>query len=378
MSIGVYIHVPFCVRKCLYCDFTSYPVNREQVSLYLRGLEKEIAYYSESLLLKEKTINTIFVGGGTPTSLMSGQLASILERLDRSFYIANDAEITTEANPGTVNFSYLKDLRAAGFNRLSLGVQSTHQELLNEIGRIHNFEQAKAAVWQARQASFHNINLDLIFGLPKQTVKQWQQSLTEIINLEPQHISCYGLQLEEGTPLTCSIEQGKLEPCQEEDELEMYQLAIRILGSMGYEHYEISNFARPGYQCRHNLLYWHNGEYLGLGPAAHSHLNQVRWGNVGNIEQYASLLKRGDIPREEKTILSVREQMEETVFLGLRMLKGLKLENFRMRFGLPITKVFKKEISRMEQLGLVKLEDGYLKLTEKGLPLANQVFAEFV
>ncbi|GAB6180054.1 radical SAM family heme chaperone HemW [Desulfotomaculum defluvii] len=378
MSIGLYIHVPFCIRKCLYCDFISYPLSQQQVAEYLQGLELEIELYRETLGVKNRSIESIFVGGGTPTSLMSGQLISILERLDRSFSIAKDAEITTEANPGTVSLTYLKELRAAGFNRLSLGVQSTHQELLTILGRIHDFSQAREAVSQARQAGFNNINLDLIFGLPCQSLSQWQQTLTDVVALEPEHISCYGLQLEEGTPLTCSIEQGKLPACSEEDDLAMFQLAIEFLRTMGYEHYEISNFARPGYCCQHNLLYWHNKEYLGFGPGAHSHYDHSRWSNIENIDNYVSLLKTGQHPVAEKTSLTVKEQMEETVFLGLRMLKGLKMIDFEKRFGLSIYKIYAREIAHLEQLGLVKSEDGYLKLTEKGLPIANQVFAEFV
>ncbi|MEG6520762.1 radical SAM family heme chaperone HemW [Desulfotomaculum sp. 1211_IL3151] len=378
MSLGLYIHVPFCMRKCLYCDFTSYPINQAQVANYLRGLEMEIELYLEVLGLENTSIESIFVGGGTPTSLMSEQLARILERLDRSFSITKDAEITTEANPGTVNLSELKELRAAGFNRLSLGVQSTHQELLSLMGRIHDFGQAREALDQARQAGFTNINLDLIFGLPQQTLGQWQQTLADIIMLKPEHISCYGLQLEEGTPLTCSIEQGKLPACSEEDDLAMFQSASAILRAEGYEHYEISNFARAGYQCRHNLLYWHNGEYLGFGPGAHSHHNQARWGNVENIDNYVSLLQSGQQPLAEKTTLTMKEQMEETVFLGLRMLKGLNRIDFQNRFGVAIDQIFAREIARLVRLGLVKTEDGYLKLTEKGLPIANQVFLEFV
>ena len=378
MSLGLYIHVPFCRRKCLYCDFTSYPINQAQVTQYLRGLEWEIEFYREALGLENTSIESIFVGGGTPTSLMSEQLVRILERLDRSFSISKDAEITTEANPGTVNLTYLKKLRAAGFNRLSLGVQSTHQELLSLLGRIHDFGQAREALDQARQAGFSNINLDLIFGLPRQTLGQWQQTLADIAMLKPEHISCYGLQLEEGTPLTCSIERGELPACSEEDDLAMFQSAIEILQAKGYEHYEISNFAQAGYQCKHNLLYWHNREYLGFGPGAHSHKNQARWSNAENIDNYVSLLQKGQQPLAEKTSLTVKEQMEETVFLGLRMLQGLNLLDFQNRFGSSINEIFAQQIARLVHLGLVKSEDGYLKLTGKGLPIANQVFAEFV
>ncbi|MEW6064084.1 coproporphyrinogen III oxidase [Desulforamulus profundi] len=378
MPIGLYIHVPFCLQKCLYCDFASYPIEQGQVEQYMRGLGQEIDYYRATLAPEQKQIATIFVGGGTPTCLMSGQLAGILEQVSRVFTIVTGAEITTEANPGTVTLASLRELRAAGFNRLSLGVQSTHRELLRVIGRIHDFDQARQAVHFARAAGFENLNLDLMFGLPTQTAARWRQSVSEIVNLQPDHVSCYSLQLEEGTPLTRAVDQGRLAACPEELELEMYRIVIEILGTAGYEHYEISNFARPGYRCRHNLLYWHNQEYLGLGPAAHSHLNQSRWGNVEDIDQYVSLLQAGQRPTEEIQSLSEGEQMEETVFLGLRLIPGVNLADFRQRFGIGLTEVFGRQVRELEKKGLVELVDGYLRLTGKGLPLANQVFAEFV
>ena len=378
MSVGLYIHVPFCLRKCLYCDFTSYPRQEEQVQLYLQSLSAEMVLYGDLLEARHKSIKTIFVGGGTPTCLRPEYLAGILEQVGKVFSIEQGAEITTEANPGTVNLLALKELRAVGFNRLSLGVQSTHRELLCLIGRIHTFSEARQAVTEARIAGFENINLDLIFGLPTQTAAQWRQSLHEIMALQPEHISCYGLQLEENTPLTKAVEQGQLKPCPEEEELAMYQMARQLLGENGYQHYEISNFAQAGYQCRHNLLYWQNQAYLGLGPAAHSYLNQSRWGNVAGIEEYASLVKQGQRPVAEKTTLTIKEQMEETVFLGLRMLEGVNVESFQERFGKSLPEIFGKQVSSLTAKGLLEQSFGHLKLTEKALPLANQVFAEFV
>lgn len=378
MSIGLYIHVPFCVRKCLYCDFTSYPVNEEDVLRYLQGLRLEMKYYGRNLSPEDKKIASIFVGGGTPTCLIPGQLSGILEEVARQFTLLPVAEITTEANPGTVSLNSLKELRAAGFNRLSLGLQATHGELLKVLGRIHNFDQAKQAMSYARTAGFNNLNLDLIFGLPRQTVAQWRQSLFEVLQLQPEHLSCYSLQLEEGTPLSRSVEEGELDACPEEWELEMYRTAIAILATAGYRHYEISNFARQGYQCRHNLNYWQNGEYLGLGPAAHSHIGGTRWGNVETIEDYSTLLQKGQRPCLETKMLSKGEQMEETAFLGLRLIEGLKLEAFRQRFGQELTEVFREPVKQLEHSGLVQLTGGFLKLTPTGLPVANRVFVEFV
>lgn len=378
MSIGLYIHVPFCVRKCNYCDFVSVPLADEQINDYLQALHQEIIHYGAALEPQDKQIASIFIGGGTPTCLKSRQLSGILAWVNSVFSILPAAEITTEANPGTVALSSLRELRAAGFNRISLGVQSTHQELLRLIGRIHSFAEAREAVEAAREAGFDNLNLDLIFGLPQQTAAQWKQSLSDILSLQPEHISCYGLQLEEGTPLTSAIERGELQACPEELELEMYQNAIETLKVAGYEHYEISNFARPGYQCQHNLIYWHNQEYLGLGPAAHSYLQQSRFSNVENNSTYVSLLQAGKPPIAETQKLTIKEQMEESVFLGLRLINGLKLKAFEQRFNAPLTEIFGTQITVLQNKGLVKIQDGYLKLTEKGLPLANQVFAEFV
>ncbi len=344
----------------------------------MQSLSAEMGLYGDLLEARHKSIKTIFVGGGTPTCLRPQYLAGILEQVGKVFSIEQGAEITTEANPGTVSLPALKELRAAGFNRLSLGVQSTHRELLRLIGRIHTFSEARQAVTEARTAGFKNINLDLIFGLPTQTAAQWRQSLYEILALQPEHISCYGLQLEENTPLTEAVEQGQLKPCPEEEELAMYQMARQLLGEKGYQHYEISNFAQVGYQCRHNLLYWQNQAYLGLGPAAHSYLNQSRWGNVEGIEEYASLVKQGQRPVAEKTTLTIKEQMEETVFLGLRMLEGVNVDTFQQRFGKSLPDIFGKQVSSLTAKGLLEQSFGHLKLTEKALPLANQVFAEFV
>ncbi|WP_003542309.1 radical SAM family heme chaperone HemW [Desulfotomaculum nigrificans] len=378
MAIGLYIHVPFCIRKCLYCDFTSYLLKQEQVALYIKALKGEIILYGQLLAPEHKTIASIFVGGGTPTCLMSRQLADILDQVARYFTIQPGAEITTEANPGTVSLNSLKELKRVGFNRLSLGVQSTHQELLNLIGRIHNLDQARQAVDFARQAGFNNLNLDLIFGLPRQTAAQWRQSLSQVLAWQPEHLSCYGLQLEESTPLARAVERGDLPACPEELELAMYLTTIEVLAEAGYRHYEISNFAKPGYECRHNLIYWHNQQYLGLGPAAHSYINNARWANVDHIDKYARLVAQGMQPVEECHRLTPREQMEETAFLGLRLMKGLELKSFAQRFGRELTEVFGDRIKDLQAQGLVELKDGFLRLTKKGLPVANRVFAAFV
>lgn len=378
MTIGLYIHVPFCLRKCLYCDFVSYPVSGEQMDIYLKCLIKEIKLYADTLAPENKRIATIFVGGGTPTCLVPGYLEQILEQVHRAFKIVSGAEISIEANPGTVDFELLKRLKSAGFNRLSLGVQSTHQMLLQTIGRIHNFKEAEQAVEFARGAGFNNLNLDLIFGLPGQTADLWLQSINQVLEWQPEHLSCYGLQLEEGTPLATAINKGSLQACSEDLELEMYQMVIKALKAAGYCHYEISNFAKQGFFCKHNLTYWHNKYYLGLGPAAHSFLEGTRFSNVTTLEEYNRLLFQGHKPLEESRILSKEEQMGDSVFLGLRLTQGLELKDFKTLFGVCVTDVFSQQLAKLLNDELVELKDGFLRLTSKGLPVANRVFCEFI
>ncbi|RYD03405.1 hypothetical protein N752_19700 [Desulforamulus aquiferis] len=339
---------------------------------------KEINFYSETLCPENKKIATIFVGGGTPTCLMPGYLERILEQIHRAFDIVSQAEISIEANPGTVDFEKLKGLKEAGYNRLSLGVQSTHQDLLRSIGRIHSFREAEQAVEFARRAGFNNLNLDLIFGLPGQTLEQWRRTLEVVAAWRPEHLSCYGLQLEEGTPLADAVDAGKTKVCPEELELEMYLLGIKTLSTLGYGQYEISNFARPNFLCQHNLIYWHNNNYLGLGPAAHSFMDGTRFSNVSSLEEYTRLLFSGRRPIEESRTLGREEQMGDTIFLGLRLTEGLELNAFKTRFGVCVSEVFGKQIKKLQQEGLVELHKGILKLTDKGVPVANRVFCEFV
>lgn len=378
MSIGFYIHVPFCIRKCSYCDFVSYSHDAVTAASYVYALEQEMAGYAEKFTGDQKKLKSIFIGGGTPTCLSSEQLVSIVEACGRYFTIENFAEITVECNPGTVDSGKFLKLRQAGVNRISIGVQSYQQRLLSFLGRIHDWNQVTQAIRDCRESGIENLNLDLIFGIPGQTIDDWKKSLRRLVDLEPEHISAYNLKIEDGTPLQRAVQEGRIAPCDEELELEMYLYCMDYLIANGYEHYEISNFARPGYQSRHNLTYWRNEEYLGIGPAAHSWLHGRRFSNTENVEVYITRLRNGESVVDSELNLTKEEEISETVFLGLRLLEGLDLKRFQQRYGVSLTELFPQQIRKLKELGLVELGPERLKLTSKGLPLANEVFAEFI
>lgn len=378
MAIGLYIHVPFCLQKCRYCDFTSYPYSQAAAKDYLTALLTEIKLYSSYLEAAEKDISSLFFGGGTPTCLPVEDLKEIMICIKSLFRLAPECEITVEANPGTIDATGLYELRRMGVNRLSIGVQSLSDGLLEILGRIHNAAQAVEAVRLARQAGFENINIDLIYGVPGQTLAVWQETLERTVDFEPEHIATYGLQLEEGTPLKRFVALGEMKACPEELELVMYHTAIRLLKKSGYRHYEISNFARPGRECVHNLVYWLNLSYLGLGPAAHSYFRWERYANERELEKYRSRLMRGELPVADREAITVETEMSETMFLGLRLLQGIDLTVFKRRFNLLAEDVYRPEIERLTKDGLVEIDGGYLHLTERGLPLANRVFLEFI
>ncbi|MCG9967035.1 radical SAM family heme chaperone HemW [Pelotomaculum terephthalicicum JT] len=378
MTLGLYIHVPFCVRKCRYCDFISYPYTKGAAGIYLDSLFKEIEMYGGILPEHDKILTSVFIGGGTPTCLPVEKLLSVLEKVNKNFHLPPGCEITVEANPGTVGRRSLALLRKGGVNRLSLGVQAFQDNILAVLGRVHTAAEAAGAVRAAREAGFENLNLDLIYGIPGQTGEDWLESLDQATALGPEHIAAYGLQLEAGTPLEQAVSSGGLEPCSEDLELFMYQTAIDYLTGRDYVHYEISNFARSGRESVHNLNYWLNQSYLGIGPAAHSYLQGERFANDSTIKGYAGSLAQGKLPVAARDAAIVRHEMAETMFLGLRLLKGVHLEAFYHRFGRRAEDIYRVEITSLREAGLVELADGYLRLTAKGLPLGNEVFKEFV
>ena len=378
MAIALYIHIPFCVKKCHYCDFTSYPFNTGAAAAYLNALSQEISLYGGFLSDEERKLTSLYIGGGTPTCLPMAGLKSILENVRSVFHLLPGCEVTVEANPGTVGPGGFRELAGIGVNRLSLGVQSFQDSLLALLGRIHNAGEAVGAVQQAREAGLSNLNMDFIFGVPGQTLKDWRETLNMAMELAPEHIAVYGLQLEEGTPLERIVARGELGACPEELELSMYRTAIDFLMERGYIHYEISNFAKPGRQSVHNLRYWLNSPYLGLGPAAHSYVRGERFSNEISLEKYVTKLTQRVFPVEARETISVEKEMSETMFLGLRLIGGIELDRFYRRFGCRVEDVYREEVARLLKAGLVESTGGYLRLTKRGLPVANRVFREFV
>ena len=377
-GLGLYVHVPFCLKKCRYCDFVSYVGGAAAVDLYLAALKQELALYDALLRPADKRPDSIFIGGGTPTSLPAPKLLALLEWIGSIFEPVPGCEITVEANPGTVDEAYLRALREGGVNRLSLGAQSFQDRLLTMLGRAHNAREAAEAVRAARVAGFTNLSLDLMFGLPTQTGEDLRASLERAVGLEPTHLSVYGLQLEPGTPLTQAVAAKQLTPCSEDSELAMYQTALEFLPAHGYQHYEISNFAQPGYESRHNLKYWQNKPYLGLGPAAHAYFRGERRANEPTVEKYAARLAKGELPVVSRETITPEIEMAETMLTGLRLRQGVDCEAFFNRFGRRAEAIYQKEITKLTQAGLLETQNGHLRLTPQGLPLGNLVFAEFV
>ena len=376
---GIYLHIPFCVRKCAYCDFVS----------FAEGCVPE--GYVEALLTKLELVargggypaafDTVFFGGGTPSLLSGAQMKTILDALRVHFAIRADAEISMECNPGTVSPEKLAAYRAAGINRLSIGLQSTHDVLLNEIGRIHHFAQFFETLSSARAAGFDNINVDLMHGLPNQTLEQYLDSLKTVCDLGVQHISAYSLILEEHTPLYFRVEKGEVALPDEDTVADMQDAGIEYLEQRGYHRYEISNFAQDGFECRHNRNYWDNGEYLGFGIAAHAAVRQGRWtrfANVDSLDEYYRLLARGKRPLAETIRLTQRDEMFECVMLGLRLVRGVERARFFARFELDIAEAYPLAMEKLRKRGWVIETEQAIALNSKGLDLQNEALGFFM
>ena len=376
MRWGVYIHIPFCRQKCYYCDFPSFAGKEPLMERYTAALCHEILAQG-SCLSKWGKAATVYIGGGTPTALPPELLLRVLQTVRESMPVECEAEITVEANPGTVDEAYLSALHGAGANRLSLGVQSFSDRLLRRIGRIHTGKQAQAAIAMAGQAGFQNVSLDLMYGLPGQSMEDLQESIEIALFLHPKHISIYGLQLEEGTVFARQHEMGRLELPTEEEAEAMYDYMTESLPSHGYERYEISNFALPGFESRHNLGYWQDVPYLGLGVAAHSYWEGERRENIRDISEYIEAIEQGwPVSRQEEQ--RTREiAMEEFCFLALRTAKGIEKAAFRDRFQCSLESVYADVIQRMKQQRLLEEDGRTLRLTKLGMKYGNVVFAEF-
>jgi oxygen-independent coproporphyrinogen-3 oxidase len=368
--IGLYVHVPFCVGKCAYCDFASYAARESDIPRYVDAVVREIVRRGEET--GHPSADTIFIGGGTPSLLDPAQIARIFDALHEAFPMAVDAEITSECNPGTLTHGLADALFAAGVNRLSLGAQAAQSHLLQLLGRIHLWRQVADSVKIVREAGIENINLDLMFGLPSQTVADFRETLAEALALEPTHLSCYGLIVEDGTPIARDIAEGKLAIPDEETEREMYELARRTLAEHGFLQYEISNFAREGYACRHNLGCWKRVPYLGFGCAAHSFFDERRTMNPSRLDAYLE----GEPPKIER--IAREEARFESLMLGLRMTCGVKDEDFTRMHGLSIRDAFGDKLNKSLDNGLLEWRNGALRLTRHGMDLQNTILVDLL
>lgn len=370
-NLELYVHIPFCIRKCAYCDFLSMASTREQQKQYQKALEREILAAGE---LPDYEVSTVFFGGGTPSVPDAEDLMRTMELLKRRFCFSEDAEITLEANPGTLTRRKLELYRQAGFNRISLGCQSVHDGELKLLGRIHSFEEFLESWQMTREAGFSNINVDLMSGLPGQTQESWEKSLTTIAQLNPEHISAYSLIVEPGTPFA----SRKLDLPDEETERKMYECTGEILGSFGYTQYEISNYAKPGLACRHNIGYWKRTEYLGFGPGAASLLDNCRFTNTTDVAQYLRDSGRPDQIRENQEQLSEKDCMEEFMFLGLRMNEGISEAEFEAQFRRTPDEIYGNVLEKYLTSGFLWRKNGRIGLTREGISVSNVVMSEFL
>ena len=376
MNSGIYIHIPFCESKCGYCDFYS-GTDLKYQNDFLVCLEKEITIYAKDYKNRE-IFDTIYIGGGTPSVLSAEQIARILNLLNKNFKITNDAEITIEINPGTVNKSKLQEIKNAGINRLSIGVQSFNAGELQFLERIHDVNDSLKSIRLAKEVGFKNISIDLIYALPGQTVQIWKSSLDKAIELNPEHISAYNLTIETGTPFGDLKNRGILKPLSELQENEFFDCTDSILSNASYNHYEISNFAREEkYISKHNYKYWQHNYYLGFGPSAHSFWDNQRWSNKRSIEQYISQLIKNEKPLDFCESLSAKDLEFEHIFLSLRTYNGIDLNLFENRFETEFKTKYKSVISPLLEAQFAEFNDTGFKLTKKGMMLCDEILPAF-
>ena len=366
MELGLYLHLPFCISKCPYCDFNSYQLKEDnQISSYISALYKEITTYSQKL--KKSNIRTVYLGGGTPNILSGIQIYNILEFCKDKFTIDKDAEITIEANPGTLDDEKIKLLIESGINRLSLGAQSFNDLLLKKLGRIHNTQDIIDSYSLAREIGFNNINIDIMFALPDQTIEDLQATLKRAVSLKPDHLSLYNLTIKPGTEYYEKYKGSKLKLPTEDEEFDMYNWAIKFLEENDFEHYEISNFARPYKRSMHNLIYWHNKPYLGIGAGAYSFIRGYRYMNFKDPARYIKEVMNDKLPIDNGEKLSLRKRMIETIILGLRTKDGVSYKKYKKRFGVDLNDIFPQQIKKLVNLGLLQKDNYKIKLTKKGV-----------
>ncbi len=376
-ELGIYIHIPFCKQKCFYCDFCSFANKNEMQEKYVETVINEI----KNITHKEKyTVTTIYLGGGTPSILNPNYIKNILQEIKSSFEILDDAEITIEINPGTVNEEKLKRYKEYGINRLSIGLQSANDKILKNIGRIHDYKQFEETFFYARKCGFKNINVDLMIGLPTQAIEDVKQTLEKIIQKNPEHISVYSLIIEEGTIIEKLINENKLQLPDEETERIMYWTVVNELKENEYNQYEISNFSKKTYESKHNTNCWKQKQYIGLGTSAHSYLNKKRYSNTNNIEEYIKNIQENNI---SKNITIHEEQTEEStmneyMLLGLRMIQGININEFKQKFKIDPTIKYKEILEKLRKENLIQITETSIKLTKQGIDFGNIVWEEFI
>lgn len=392
-ELSIYIHIPFCVRKCRYCDFLSFPMSADRfgntpeesadvrMESYVNLLRKEIIGAAPQYI--GYRVLSIFFGGGTPSLLPVGEAGRLIDTIKTHYRMADDVEITIEMNPDTAREDKFQEYITTGINRLSIGLQSADDDELERIGRIHDYRTFEKAYELARRAGFRNINIDLMAALPEQDVDSYERTLKKVTSLTPEHISAYSLTLEEGTPLYVHRDMYRF--ATEEEDREMYALTEKILGSCGYHRYEISNYALDGYECRHNKVYWQRGNYVGFGLGASSMVNNIRWSNPAEMELYSAYVERfsQDANRDDGYVLNrqsltIHEQMEEYMFLGLRMMCGVSTRKFAENFGTSIEAIYGEVPDKLCKQGLLVQEEGYIRLTARGIDISNYVMAQFL
>ncbi len=374
---GLYLHIPFCLKKCSYCDFYSLPASSAIIDRYGRALEKELAF--KALSYGSMPVNTLYLGGGTPSLLSAQALGSIMDSIKACWELDEQAEISLEANPATLDEGRLQSIREAGFNRISLGVQSFQDQELKILGRSHSAQDARDSIEMIKDSGLSNFNLDLIYGIPGQTISKWQENLAQALGAEPAHISVYLLQLDEQTPLARDIRSGYFQLSSEDREAEMYDLAVKMIEEAGLVQYELSNFARPGQECRHNLGYWRAREYVGIGAGAVSFKAGGRFLNQRNLVGYLEKLEKEQEPETEELERMERAELAaDAIILGLRLCEGINLEDFVHRYGINILEHYRDIVEEYTGRQLLTLNNGWLRLSRQAYFVSNQVICHFM
>ncbi len=377
MVKSIYIHIPYCIKKCNYCDFNSYTVSDISIMDYLIALSAEMSILSQQVISKD--IKTIFIGGGTPSILSVKEMEYLFTSLEEYFpYLDRDIEFSMEANPGTLDLDKLRIMKKYGVNRISLGVQAFQDKLLSSLGRIHDVSDVFTSLDNIKKVGYTNINIDLMFGIPNQSIAMHKESLNRFFQLGIPHISVYNLIIEEGTQFYNLYLQNKLSLPSEEDELAMYILTLEEMVKNNYKHYEISNFSLPDSDCKHNINYWKNNEYIGLGAGAHGYIDNIRYENIKEISNYIESINKQILPREFESLVASQEKIENELILGLRMLEGVNFLEFQQKFNEDLRLRFKDQIKKLVELELIIIDNHAVRLSGKGLLFGNEVFAEFI